>query len=281
LADASVIFDPELYLRSTSRFAQKRSYLAPAAVERLARDVLTRLSRPETRVAPECDPDISAARLDAFCDVLIQRDARAAQEFITARRAEGVTRMEVYFGYISAAATRLGTRWDKSELSFMDVTIATGHLYALMRALRAETPIDPRRFDDRRNALFATVPGETHGLGVTVAADYFRAHGWQIDLQIARDLDALIHHAKATAPRVIGLSLSSEDHLDTLAQLVVALRLAVPQSIIGVAPAGGLVTDAIRDLIDVDLVFTTARDALIDLEHLIDGHSLSCFASAR
>ena len=140
----------------------------------------------------------------------------------------------------------------------MDVTIATGHLYALMRALRAETPIDPRWFDDRCDALFATFLGETHGLGVTVAADYFRAHGWQIDLQIARDIDALIHHAGATAPRVIGLSLSSEDHLDTLAQLVLALRLAVPQSIIGVACAGGLVTDAIRDLIDIDLVFTTA-----------------------
>lgn len=138
MADARVILDPELYLRSASRFAQKRSYLAPAAVESLARDVLTRLSRQETRVAPECDPDISTARLDAFCDVLIQQDPKAAQEFITAHRAEGVTRMEVYFGYISAAATRLGTKWDKSELSFMDVTIATGHLYALMRALRAE-----------------------------------------------------------------------------------------------------------------------------------------------
>jgi methanogenic corrinoid protein MtbC1 len=270
LTQHSVIFDPELYVRSASRFAQKQSDLDPAAVESLARDVLARLSEQEARISSTGDPDISAARLDAFCDVLIQRDARAAQEFITARRAEGVTRMEVYFSYISAPATRLGARWDRSELSFMDVTIGTGHLYALMRALRAETPIDPRWFDDRRNALFATVPGETHGLGVTVAADYFRAHGWQIDLRIAQDIDALTHHAEATLPHVIGLSLSSEDHLDTLAQLVMALRLAVPQSIIGVACAGGLVTDAIRDLIDIDLVFTQVQDALIDLEHLIE-----------
>ncbi|MCH8465124.1 MAG: hypothetical protein LAT78_00910 [Roseinatronobacter sp.] len=269
MEDANFVFDPAIYERTASLFALKRTAFAPQAVEALASDVLMRLATYTVAQEAHVAPEITAESVDAFCEALIQPDPEAAQRFVEARRAEGLTRMGVYFGYISAAACTLGEKWDNDELSFMDVTLGTGHLYALMRALRAERAVDFRKFNDERRALFATVPGENHGIGVTIAADHFRENNWQIDLQIGTDFDTLVTHAQQTCPRIIGLSLSTEERLDTLARLVVALRLVVPDAIIGVAPAGGLVSARIGALADVDLVFSRADTASDDLESLI------------
>ena len=269
MADADFIFDPALYTRTASLFALKRSTFAPKAVEALASDVLMRLATYASAKDELAAPEITPESVDAFCTALIQPQPDAAQQFIEARRAEGVTRKGVYFGYIGAAASKLGEKWENDELSFMAVTLATGHLYALMRALRAERAIDFRAFDAQRTALFATVPGEDHGIGVTIAADHFRERGWQIDLKIGTEFDSLVSHAEQTHPRVIGLSLSTEDRLDTLAHLVVALRLVAPEAVIGVAPAGGLVSARIGALADVDIVFTRAETASDELAGIV------------
>lgn len=264
-----VAFDPEIFARTASLFAQKRSAFAPDAVEALAGDVLRRLA---SSTKPHDQFDISAISddsIEAFCAALVRPQSDPARQFIEDRRAEGITRMGVYLGYICAAARRLGEGWDNEQLSFIDVTIGTGHLYALMRALRAERSSARMEFDARRCALFATVPGEDHGIGITVAADLFRENGWDIDLQIGTSHDDLIARAEGTQPAIIGLSLSTEGRLDTLVRLVVALRLILPETVIGVAPAAGLNVQRIHDLVDIDLVFTSAQSACADLEQMI------------
>ena len=200
---------------------------------------------------------------------MVQPEPDAALRFIEDRRAEGVTRYDIYLGYIGAAARCLGERWDEDRLSFFEVTTGTGHLYALMRALRAEQPSSLSSFDTRRCALFTTVPGEDHGLGITVAADLFREAGWEIDLQTDTDYDGLIAHIECTEPHIIGLSLSSAGRLDALVRLVVAMRIVMPNAIIGVAPGRGLDAEMVRDLVDIDLVFEDAPSAFDELERLI------------
>jgi len=263
------VFDAEVYARTASLFATKRDAFDPDAIETLAADIVQRLA--ETRVLEPVfeASDISEKSLDAFCEALIEPEPEAALRFIEARRAEGVTRQGVYLGYVSAAARRLGEGWDADRYSLFDVTIGTGHLYALMRALRAERP-DPRPApDDRRAALFATVPGEDHGIGITVAADLFREIGWEIDLQTGTDHDTLISHVEATRPHIIGLSLSTERRLDALVRLVVAMRLVLPYAVIGVAPADSVDAGRLHALVDIDLVFGDAPSACRELERLI------------
>ena len=272
MVEQNAAFDPELFARTALLFETKRQAFAPEAVQALAGDVLRRLAATMEKQHSLGHAMITAENVDRFCDALVQSEAAPAREFIEARRAEGVTKMGVYLGYISSAARRLGERWDDDELSFLEVTIGTGHLYALMRALRAESGPLPRFVDSRRAALFATVPGEDHGIGITVAAEVFRERDWDIDLQIGTDFDALVAHVERTTPRIIGLSLSSDGRLDTLARLVVALRLALPQAIIGVAAAGGLTCARIGTLADIDLVFESAESASDQLEQLISHH---------
>lgn len=94
------------------------------------------------------------APLATFCDALILPDPDTALRFIEDRRAEGMTLTGVYLGYISGGARCLGERWERDELSFLQVTCGSGHLYALMRALRSEISLAHRKFDGRRVALF-------------------------------------------------------------------------------------------------------------------------------
>lgn len=263
-------FDAEVFSRTTSLFASKRDALPPAAVQALAGDIANRLVSANL-LGPAFDaPVISDADIAAFCDALIQPDAQASLHFIENRRAEGMTRQAVYLSYITAAARHLGKGWDEDRLSFLQVAYGTGHLYALMRAMRAESPSEqPHALDNRRYALFATVPGEDHGIGITVAADMFRDVGWEIDLQTGTDHEALLAHVQTTQPLFIGLSLSSEKRLDALVRLVVGMRIIMPQAIIGVAPASNVAPKRLTDLVDIDLVFEDAPSACRTLDRMV------------
>jgi methanogenic corrinoid protein MtbC1 len=260
-------FDTETFSHAASVFRLKRDALAPAAVETLARDIVQRLAELPPQTAGSEAAQVSDESVAAFCAALVEPGPEAALAFIEARRAEGMTRAGVSLGYVAAAARRLGADWDADRLSFVEVTAGTGHLYAVMRALRqTSAPVDAGPL---RAALFATVPGEAHGLGITVAADLFRDAGWSIDLQIGADHDALVAHAERTQPHVVGLSLSTEQRLDALARLVVALRLVVPQALVGVAPAEDMDAERLCALADIDLVFGDAPGALAELERLM------------
>lgn len=262
-------FDAEIFSRTASLFATKRDAFAPDAVEALAGDIVRRLARGRATQPAFDTPEISDESIAAFCDALVQPDPDAALRFIEDRRAEGVTRQGVYLGYITAAARCLGEGWDADRLSFFQVTCGTGHLYALMRALRAENASARPAFDGQRCALFATVPGEDHGIGITVAADLFREAGWDIDLQTGTDHDDLIAHVERTQPHIIGLSLSTEHRLDALVRLVVAMRIVKPHAIIGVAPAWSIAAKRLHELLDIDLVFGDATSAFSELDRLM------------
>lgn len=150
-------------------------------------------------------------------------------------------------------------------MTFADVTVATGDLYALMRALRDNrTAASPDR-DSRRRALLATVPGADHGLGITIAADLLRKAGWEIDFQIGRDHGSPVAHAERTGPKVTGLSVSTGRRLEELPSLVVAIRLTVPDAVIGGAPGASFDHTQVTDLDDINLVFRDAQSAIGEL----------------
>jgi MerR family transcriptional regulator, light-induced transcriptional regulator len=263
------LLDRQVFDRATSLFASKRELLPAEAVEAVAGDIVKRLAQLPQAAASIEVPAIDPEQIAAFCDILIDPDPEAALRFIEDRRAEGLSRQGVYLGYIPGGARCLGERWERDELSFLQVTSGTGHLYALMRALGGEHPLHQRKFDNRRVALFATVPGEDHGIGITVAAGIFRDAGWEIDLETGTDHNELVTHVERTLPKTIGLSLSTEQRLDALVRLVVAVRLIVPGAIIGVAPSSSVSEKRLHQLVDIDLVFTDAAAAFQKLEHLL------------
>ena len=173
-------------------------------------------------------------------------------------------------GYICEAARWLGEQWDADRVSFFQVTSATGHLYALIRSMRARSEKPLLSIVRSRTALFATVPGEQHSLGVTLAAEVFKDAGWSVDLKISVEHQDLIKHFHRHEYDAVGLSYSTDDRLPELARLIVALRLWSPHVIIGVAPPVTTDSEQLMEMLDIDLIFADLDAAVGDLGRIAD-----------
>jgi len=262
-------FDTETYTRTQALFATKREAFAPDSVTVLARDVISRLAEEKRQatttsgniVSMTIDPDM----VDAFCDVLLGYDPAAPLRFLEQTLAPVVVRRSDLYEHIACASRRLGAKWDAEEVSYLQVTVAAGKLYALVRAVGSGTAQRELAHNRAKRALFASVPGEQHTLGVTIAAEMFRNAGWDITLMINQSHEELIDRAAAIHPPVIGLSISNSDGLDRLARLVVATRLTLANTVVAVAAGPEIDKSMLQSVVDLDLVITDAQTAQAEI----------------
>ena len=259
-------FDTTELLHPRSPFGEAKDRLRPDTLEILARDIIAHAARLAASTGQTPRYEAPRERLVRFCDLLLADDATGALELVQAERADGLSLRDVYSGYISASARRFGRMWDRDEISFVDVTVATGYLYGLLRALQPAGPLT-KGTSPQKSALFATVPGETHGLGVTMASDIFRREGWKIDLHVGLGHNELISEIAEIMPHLIGLSISGTGRLDALVRMCTSIRLTAPQALIAVAGVGA--ETGIAELADVDFVFDSADEAERQLARLM------------
>lgn len=200
-------------------------------------------------------PTIPQDEIDEFCGLLIQEDASFAQGYFDQLRADGATLETLCIGYLTPAARRLGELWCSDDCSFLEVTLGCSRLHGLLRGLRpdfsagAKAPVIPH------TALFAAAPGETHVLGLTMAADFFRRAGWAVDLITHPDRKVLVGQATMGGYDMIGLTVGCEAMVDGLAALVADLRAAAPNSKIVM---GGHLSE-----LDPDTVESLGLDAIL------------------
>ena len=245
----------------------KKAALPDEVVKGLAQEVVHRLV---TRLHPYRNPDAqpTQSEIDEFCDALLASDSSLAPELIRRARRVGVPLETVYLGTLAGAARTLGERWDRDEVSFLTLTVAAGRMFAIMRELRFEISSAQISAPLDRTALFATVPGETHTLGITMAADLFRDKGWRIDLKTGLDHDALMSAIDEKPYAIIGLSAGLPSMLGDLTRVMVAIRIMHPGAYVLVS--GQIVQNVpnLNSLIRADSVIGNALDAMRVLDEL-------------
>lgn len=202
------------------------SGLSDAALLALAQEVIVRLARWAQNAAPTPAAPRPETDTEALGRALIGPEYAGALAIVQQARARGVPTEDLTLHYIGGAARLLGRMWEDDRIGFSDMALAAGRMLHLLRDLRDLVPEPlPKR---GRAALFAAVPGETHILGVTMAADVFRKRGWEIELQLGRDEAALADRALQGGYPIVGLSASSAERVRALGRTIVALRLRVP-----------------------------------------------------
>ncbi|SIO39004.1 Methanogenic corrinoid protein MtbC1 [Rhodovulum sp. ES.010] len=246
-------FCPDEYEQATGRTTELFSVLPPEAVQSVAEEVLSRLAARDRTPGPRHAARPSTDMIAELCRSLASADPNAAARIAQDALAAGATVEDLYLHYLAPAARMLGQWWTEDDLSFMQVTTTTARIFAILRALDGhDRSAVPRTC---RAALFAAVPGETHTLGVRMAADLFRRKGWDITLELGLPHEALVDRITAARPVLIGLSAAGAHAAPALARLIVALRMTVPAPIIAVS--GQIVHEA------GDVVSATTPDALI------------------
>lgn len=254
------LVEVDLYQQSFLDIRQLKQSLPEATVVSLAREVLRRFS--EQSATPVFEPD----EVERLSIALIDADPDKAAQFIENQYDRGIKVQDFYLRLLSPAARMLGEWWDDDKVSFTQVTIGTGRIYAIMRSLRIR--FEQTDLPVAKTAFFASVPDETHLLGVKMAADLFRQRGWQIDVEVGLDHDSLIARIISSRHRLIGVSAGGLHALPTLARLILALRVSVPG--VRILVSGNIVaeaTDSLR-LMQPDAMTEDFDEAFAALERL-------------
>jgi len=234
--------------RASQSIESISSVLPSDSVETLAQDVISRLAK---RAQPTVQNTVLAQDL---ADALVSADDTAGMRLATRALSAGTDIEELLVTYLAGAARILGARWAEDTLTSSQITIAAARMYAIMRGVGAT--LMPAQTSGDRHAVFATVPGEQHTLGITMAAELFRRDGWLIDLKVGRDHDALLAELAETDFSVLGLSACTPEILPELIRLVAAVRIEHPHVRIVVSGHLAEVEPQLSHLTDADYVST-------------------------
>ena len=262
-------FDHSEYEKAEQHFRLVNDKLPREAVSELAREVVRRLAFRMPKSVKRDDLP-SQDEIAALCQALLSPVDRAADDFILNARRESGNIEVIYLSYVAGAARRLGQLWDQDEISFLDVTLACGKLYRIIRGLRHVIAPSIIKDRDEHPAMFALVPGETHTLGIEIATDIFRREGWDVDMMVGLDHDKLIDQSDRRNYRAIVLVANSDTMIEPLTRLVLALRISHPLSHLVVA--GNILGHYpnISTLVGADAVIKDIETAVSKLRKVID-----------
>lgn len=257
----TVSYDPleyEVYEQSQANIRRLKDTLPHDLVISLAREVIQRVaSRDKTVDSISSSP--SPAELEALCRALISSDQTAAAEIIVQVRAAGTGAEDIYLKYLAAAARRLGDWWEEDRVDFNQVTIGTARMIAIMRSMKHLFETSPPL--QEKSAIFASVPGENHTLGVRMAAELFRKDGWDISLKLGLDHDELIAQIEQDPRGIVGLSISGKHSVEALSRLVVAIHICCPNALLLVSGQDIESTRDILNMMGVDGIAGTIEEA--------------------
>lgn len=205
--------------------------------------------------------------IEQLCAALIADAPQLAHSYVDRLLDCGVSVEALYETYIPRTAHRLGEMWVDDRLGFTAVTLGMGRLTEIFRRLSPIFLKARRSATQSRRALFALTPGETHSLGVVMAADHFQRSGWIVRVELQADVMGLERLAGTQEFDLIGLSAGARRSLPVVCELVSTLRRAArPGTPIMLGGPMAALDPTIASHADVDLATTVVREALDEIE---------------
>lgn len=245
--------------RGLSAVRAGRRYLPAPAVRALADEVVVRLADRLHRHGTVPSIEVS---VDAFCDALQSRTIEDAVAMIDQERRDGVSVEAIYLQTLAGAARHLGVMWEQDRITFLAMTVAIGRIFEIMRRLRQEVPAVIDNPASRTRAYLTTVPGESHTLGLTMAASLLRRRGWSIELHTGLDHEALLANIESADQRIIGLAAARPESLVPLVRLIIAVRIVRPLAKIVITGSIVRKVEGLAELTGADLVIPDDDEAI-------------------
>ena len=159
-----------------------------------------------------------------------------AADYILKLRDGGISLDTLHAELLEPTARHLGELWDEDKVDFLDVTIGVRRLQELVHMFSGLDQMPA--YDNKRRALLVTTPGETHSFGNAMIQRFFRSGGWYV----YSSPGAQLQHISALVARewlgVVGFSLSTEKHVESLGAAIETVRKMSINRTVGIMVGG-------------------------------------------
>ena len=253
--DFSDSISPAELNRIIERQLKLKSTLSSSGAKTLAQQILEQVAAKHASSSTNIIMPPSLEEIEELAQALIDENEDAGYAFISRLRQTGTSPEDIYLSYLAKAAGVLGKWWDEDRTSFAEVTIGASRIYGILRVL--DESYISRSAGSSKRALFVTPIGETHRLGVKMAADLFRRKGWKIELLLGPSQEKVLERIKHSSHVIVGLSSAGPHSVTELAKLVLAIRIHYPNVFIIIS---GQVLDKTYEAIEAMNPDATAKD---------------------
>ncbi len=226
----------------------------------------------EPPVAAAVPVVITGTEVERFADIVLTDNPDGTSAFVDGLRARGVFADALFLDLLGPVARRLGTMWEDDVCSFGDVTLGVLRLNRVLHDLIPVFHAEVAPRPEVRRALLVPAPGEQHGLGLRIVAEFMRRAGWQVWCGVPESRQALLDMVRQEWFALIGLSTACTNRLESLASAVRLVRRASRNPAIGVMVGGPLFIDhpELAAAIGADATAADGRHAAQQAENVLD-----------
>ena len=162
----------------------------------------------------------SKKEIETFTDLCVSESSKDAQSFVDDFLGTGLSTEDIFIGLLTPAAKYLGSQWDDDRMDFSQVNLGLVRLHSIANEIRRTSKSGQLVKGKAKRVLIASAPGSMHMLGTTIVADFFHKEDWQVVVAISSSANELVKTVSNEWFDVLGLSLSIDQQLTGLADLI-------------------------------------------------------------
>lgn len=167
---------------------------------------------------------LSKKGVTEFIGLSMQDEPDAAINFVQTLLNKGISFQEVLLQLMAPAARELGEMWSHDTTSFVEVTLCVARMHRILREFDGVPEHMWSQTGAGRSVLLLPVPGEQHTFGLRVLQEFLLRESWTV---ISHSVEKVADVGLAVTKKnfdVVGLSLSGETLIDSLASSIAEIR---------------------------------------------------------
>jgi methanogenic corrinoid protein MtbC1 len=201
-----------------------------------------------------------------YLEHLLTPDARVAWDAIVEAMGDGARAERIYLEVLTPAMVEIGHLWETARIGVAQEHLATQITQTVLARLAPSLEDAAAALSGqgrRRLAIVSGTPGELHGIGARMVADFLEASGWDV-LLLGPDAPAgeIVELTTARSPDVVALSTSLSFNLLAAGRVFARLRELDPPPLL-VAGGRAYEGQADRALLAGADVFAVDPEALL------------------
>ena len=202
--------------------------------------------------------------IEIFADLCVSQDQEVSQAFADHFLESGLNKEDIFLELIAPAARYLGSQWDDDCMDFSQVNLGLIRLHAIANEIRFAYKDGLFAKAKVNRVMIASAPGSLHMLGTAIVAEIFRNQDWQVVEEMSSSANELIQAVSGEWFDVIGLSISIEQQLTNLADLIAQLKRVSLNPRVGILLGGPIfaVKESSADDFGADVICVDAKHAV-------------------